>query len=571
MVATRRSQQPRPAACVVLTACALASVISIPILSERMRKYHPAEERRHLKNNQAATRNTFRVKRFGDADDVTSYDPSNLGETGRLAESMETAMRSQGNGVLSEEAVIIPPQEARVDGVYVYEYSQLGPSNTAICSPAAGEICEIADNFSRAGYVLRQSVDDQIGREAISLETQNVCICIDRSCVQIAEVRVVALFNSSATILANKPERHSCVLRQKDNMLSGCAQSLLTSSVKVVDDVNRSIIANAPGLYPSPIMPWEFPFNRNNLQWSARGNRGYVNTMLSEDFEALSTIKSSDKGNAVNYTVVPSPPRRDDWEWVRFENKSEGEHCAAVADWALHAASRQATTLDDTGRGVNEDAFYSKLPTKTSLPLILLAAGQALLGLATLHQIMVKAYLKGSEFDSLRLSRVPDAANRHCTLCMNFRIALTRRECSWWVLGFILFCLESLALTELVIEETKAARASGHFVYMGLVGALARATGKVPSNINERGNVIVATVIVGTAKYTGTSARALLIVLAVAFVLALISVNISFLCTQCWWTYEARQIEMSDIETAEIRCPSWTLRDTGFAARLLTA
>jgi phage shock protein PspC (stress-responsive transcriptional regulator) len=281
-----------------------------------------------------------------------------------------------------------------------------------------------------------------------------------------------------------------------------------------------------------------FKFSRDFLDWDAYGNRGYVNNMLTTEFDALPTIESRKAGLPVDYSVVRESLPSNAWEWVSFANKTEGEHCAVVANWALHAAARQATTLDDIGRGVKDESFFNALPRKVTNTELALVVGQAVLGLATLHLLMGELYLKLSEIPRNATEEVPEFRASRRLHCIGFRSIV----CKWPVfilgaIGLALLGLEMIALGVVWYAERKAANAVGEFVHMSLVGALARGTGSIPGNINEKGNVIVATVIAGTATYNSSHIVALRVTLVLTLLFGVTSFFVAYVPIRIWLNF----------------------------------
>jgi hypothetical protein len=240
------------------------------------------------------------------------------------------------------------------------------------------------------------------------------------------------------------------------------------------------------------------------------------------------------------------------WEWVTFANKTEGEHCAVVANWALHAAARQATTLDDIGRGVKDESFFNALPPKATNTELALSIGQAVLGLATLHLLMGELYLKIAEIPRTLIDDVPEFHARRRLLCVGFSSTI----CKWpvfvlWVIGLVLLSLEMIALGVVWSAERKASNAIGEFVHMSLVGALARGTGSVPGSINEKGNVIVATVIAGTATYNSTRVIALHVALALILVFGVLSLFLAYIPIRIWLNFKASELAQGIVKRSQ--------------------
>lgn len=304
-------------------------------------------------------------------------DPAVLGKTGQTAEAIETGIRGQGGGprTLDSNSIIFPASTARFQGgVYVLDFSQAKDGNP-ICLNTDDNICEVGpDAFSRAGYVYRVSLDDQVdvNRKASSLETQHTGLCVDSACRHIAEVRVVAIFDSEEGVRAKNASRHSCILRRRkgSNKFTGLAQSVLVASARKKTQVLNETANSRPGVggsrFPDTVFPWEFQFSRPPLVWSATGYRGYFNAIMSDDFNALPREDLGNGEREVDFSLLDVPLDADETEWVTFANETEGAACAQTGNWALHAAAHQATTLDDTGRGVVDSTFVQPLPPRAS-------------------------------------------------------------------------------------------------------------------------------------------------------------------------------------------------------------
>lgn len=98
---------------------------------------------------------------------------------------------------------------------------------------------------------------------------------------------------------------------------------------------------------------------------------------------------------------------------------------------------------------------------------------------------------------------------------MPYRLALLKH---------LIGSLECIAIGVVYVEERKAQRTLGEFVDAHFVASIARDTGPNPFLINERGNFVVLTVIVGTARYTSSNERALAIVFPIVLLLGILGV-----------------------------------------------
>jgi hypothetical protein len=192
---------------------------------------------------------------------------------------------------------------------------------------------------------------------------------------------------------------------------------------------------------------------------------------------------------------------------------------------------------------VKNDVFYEPLPRRTSKSLFALAVGQALLGLATLHLLMGELYLKIADLSTFSPTNAPNFSKAYRFHCMGFFATIL----NWpvfvvWVIGWALLGLEMIGLGVMWSEERKASNATGEFVHMSLVGALTRATGPVPADINERGNVIVATVIAGSARYTSSRVVILHVAFAFMLVFGVLSLFLAYVPIRIWLNYRKHEL-----------------------------
>lgn len=155
-----------------------------------------------------------------------------LGSTGLIAERVESTFRGQGGGPRRRDtnAIMFPSENSEAGAVYVHDFNSGGPGAKPVCEQEDGGVCEVApDLFSRVGLVVRESIDDRPGvnRAAVSVETQNTCVCLDSACRHIAELRVVDVYEDEDAVAARKPREHACVLRREKGRkeLTGCFQS----------------------------------------------------------------------------------------------------------------------------------------------------------------------------------------------------------------------------------------------------------------------------------------------------------------------------------------------------------
>jgi hypothetical protein len=446
--------------------------------------------------------------------------------------------------------------------VYVLDYSRSGPDGGAICYSDDDAVCEVApDLFSRAGFVLRESVDDSAGvnRRGTSVETQHTCMCLDNACRQIAEVRVVDVYDSDEDIAARTPSRHGCVLRRRvgaGGKFTGCAQSLLVASQRKLGPLRDRIISSnytvarpAGGPFPPTVASWAFQFERDELEWSAHGYRGYVNVMTAAEFDKLPREDLGRDGLEVDFSLLRAPLGVDDVELVTFVNETDGALCASTANWALNAAAWQATTLDDMGRGVNDGTFVEKLPKRATGTERALSIGQALLGLATMYLLLGEVFLLMSELqdeDSVG-GLVDDAGQpRGRDWRRRRRRAMASLIFKWpvglaWLLGLVLLGLEMIAIGVVWVGERNAVGTLGRFVHADFVAAIARDTGPVPFLISERGNVVVVTLIVGTARYTGSNEVTLRVVFSICLALGVAAIVLAIIPAQFWRCFTSRE------------------------------
>lgn len=505
-------------------------------------------------------------------------DPSERGPTGQLSEAIETGIREQGGGPRLREtnAIIFPSERSREGGVYVQDFSTKGPGNKPVCNLTKDVLCEVApDLFSRAGLVLRKSEDQQPGveRNATSLETQHTCVCLDKACQQIAELRVVDVYEGEDALAKWEPREHACVLRRQKGRetFTGCAQSLLVAEPVGFGNLNESIVNSREfkklglknGKFPRTVKTWQFEYERDDsadedLNWRADGYRGYVNVMMAEEYDALRKVNLSQSDWKVDFDVLDSQLSKDETEWLALQDANASKLCAETANWALHAAAHQATTLDDVGRGVVDSTFVEVLPPRASGTELALSIGQALLGLATLYLLLADVLLEMTKMQDAKEREIVSGGRVDLLPGVGRGRGLRRRRrrmteliCRWpvwmaYAAGLVLLGLEMIALIVVWFAERGAVKKVGQFVHASFVAAIASDTGDAPLDINESGNVIVVTVVVGTAGYTKSSVTPLSVAFPICLVLGAAAIVLAICPVLVWRRFSMH--EMSKVQ-----------------------
>lgn len=497
-----------------------------------------------------------------------SVDPKEDGVLGQLNEAIETEIRPlpRSANIITKSDAMAGGSATTASGVYMSDFARLEQEGRYICNTRDGEVCEVApDRFSRAGYVLRNGTEDSPGvnRKAMSLETMNTCICLDPSCREIAEVRAVAFFENEAAIASREPREHTCVLRRRvdGGRFIGCAQSLLIAKNRQFDEVHdeigrfRKFMEGRDAkedLFPPHVASWAFGFDRHPTSFNATGFRPYFNTMFVKEFDGLTRVDFSDPGWKIESILkredlLDGQPAPGQVEIVAFANATEGQSCADKANLTLHAAAKEATRLDDVGRGVIDESFEKPLPPRASRTDIALSIGAALLGIATLCHLLVNILLESAKVQERGGGGGGSGRGRFCEGGgqVGYVMGLV---CKWpvmlvWMFGLFLLGLEMTALTIVWIDERKAMNTLGKFIHASFVAALAPDKGSLPGLIDEKGNVLVATVIVGNARYTRSKEVLLGVLEPVLIVLGFVSIVLAVCLVIIWRSFSRKEIE----------------------------
>lgn len=120
--------------------------------------------------------------------------------------------------------------------------------------------------------------------------------------------------------------------------------------------------------------------------------------------------------------------------------------------------------------------------------------------------------------------------------------------CKWpvvlaWLFGLFLLGLEMLAIVVVWIAERRAINTLGKFVRATFVAGVARDTGPIPFAIDETGNVVVVTVIVGSARYTGSNEMMLRVITPICIVFGVVAIVLAILPVTIWRKFTINEME----------------------------
>lgn len=157
------------------------------------------------------------------------------------------------------------------------------------------------------------------------------------------------------------------------------------------------------------------------------------------------------------------------------------------------------------------------LPSRASSTEVGLSIAQALLGLATVYLVLTDVLYEKTKGQDAKRQGMSGDGRTELPCDMRRLRGLRRRPrrltpliCRWQVwlaygAGIVLLGLEMIAIGVVWTSERIAKTALGRFVHASFVAAIARDTGPVPFNVDERGNVMVVAAVVGTARYTSSN------------------------------------------------------------------
>lgn len=111
--------------------------------------------------------------------------------------------------------------------------------------------------------------------------------------------------------------------------------------------------------------------------------------------------------------------------------------------------------------------------------------------------------------------------------------------------GLVLLGLDMIAIAVVWNAERNAMSTLGRFMHASITSAIARDTGNTPSLIDQRGNVMIVTVLVGTARYTSSSVSSAFIVLAVCLVLGAGAIVLAACPVLAWRRFSLHGISKS--------------------------
>lgn len=351
----------------------------------------------------------------------------------------------------------------------------------------------------------------------------------------------MAVFEDGGDLKNKTPREHACLVRKKTGsaLFTGCAQSLLVGRRRDVEEIRKGIDSGT--LFPDHVAAWTFEFDRPPLRWSAHGRRGYFNVIMADEFDGLQSVDLEADGSKVDFAFLEEPLGENETTLYKFVNTTASASCAETMNWVLHAAAHQATALDDAGRGVLDGTFVDPLPPRASTTELALSIGQALLGLATLYLLLGDVHLENFKLKD-RAGR--GARKERRSERVKHLVAMV---CKWpvvlaWLFGLFLLALEMCSIAVVWLAEKDAISTLGKFVKASFVAGVARDTGPLPSLIDESGNIVVVTLIVGTAKYTKSNEMLLRVLFPLFIALGVAALALALVPVQIWRVFSAREI-----------------------------